>query len=331
MKQFICLVFLLIGSLTQAQLAPEEVKHLIFEGAGIRGVAYVGAHKQLNKMGVLEQLEGVGGTSAGALTALLVATGYDPNEVEEILFNLNLDEFNDGAYLFAGGINRLSKDFGWYKTESLQELVEQFLTKKGFSADISFKELHEQSGMDLRVAVTRLNHQEARVLGVATYPNMEVADAVLASMSIPLYFSPVIFNEAGERIEEVTKASDFMAMDGGILMNFPIGLFDEKESGKVQRNPCVLGIRVDTQDQFSKDVEDRSLSPQNIEDLPSYLNAFYVLVLESINRQDLTEDDWLRTVRINCGNQGPKIKELTLEQKQALVKAGEEAVKVYFK
>ena len=49
-------------------------RNLVFEGGGVKGVAYVGALNELHKRGILDSIERVGGTSAGAINAVLLST-----------------------------------------------------------------------------------------------------------------------------------------------------------------------------------------------------------------------------------------------------------------
>ena len=51
----------------------QPIKNLVFEGAGIRGIAYSGAIAELENRHLLGRIERVGGTSAGAITALLLS------------------------------------------------------------------------------------------------------------------------------------------------------------------------------------------------------------------------------------------------------------------
>ena len=51
-------------------------RNLVFEGGGVKGIAYAGALKELEKKGLLTSLQRVAGTSAGAITATLLAVGY---------------------------------------------------------------------------------------------------------------------------------------------------------------------------------------------------------------------------------------------------------------
>ncbi len=46
-------------------------RNLVFEGGGVKGSAYIGAIRALNEEGILPEIQRFGGTSAGAITALL--------------------------------------------------------------------------------------------------------------------------------------------------------------------------------------------------------------------------------------------------------------------
>ena len=63
--------------------------------------------------------------------------------------------------------------------------------------------------------------------------------------------------------------------------------------------------------------------------LKEYMLAFYTLVIENLNRPQLTKFDWERTVSISDGNVPPKIKRLSKEQIKLLIENGRMAVKNY--
>lgn len=65
---------------------PREWRNLVFEGGSIRGLAYPNALRTLVEKGVcsLDRIQRVGGTSAGAITALLVGLGYSLDEIEHL-------------------------------------------------------------------------------------------------------------------------------------------------------------------------------------------------------------------------------------------------------
>jgi NTE family protein len=50
----------------------------------------------LEQKGILQYIENVAGSSAGAIAGLVVALGYSSNEIDSILQSLKIAEFNDG-------------------------------------------------------------------------------------------------------------------------------------------------------------------------------------------------------------------------------------------
>ncbi|NNE55899.1 MAG: patatin, partial [Flavobacteriales bacterium] len=90
------------------------MRNVVFEGGGIRGIAYCGALETLEQNGSLDKVERVGGTSAGAITACFMAVGYDANEIHDIIYYTNFADFNDGQFMFVGGTARMVERYGWY-------------------------------------------------------------------------------------------------------------------------------------------------------------------------------------------------------------------------
>src|SRR5690349_44031 len=98
-----------------ASVAAQEVRNLVLEGAGVRGVAYVGAIKYLEEKGMVKDLDKVAGTSAGAIAALAISLGYNSKEIEDLIYKTKLQKFNDGKFFFIGGFTRLNRNYGWYR------------------------------------------------------------------------------------------------------------------------------------------------------------------------------------------------------------------------
>ena len=64
-------------------------RNLVFEGGGVKGIAYVGALQVLEEKKILPGIIRVGGTSAGAINAVLVGLNYSPAETQQILSRMN--------------------------------------------------------------------------------------------------------------------------------------------------------------------------------------------------------------------------------------------------
>ncbi|NGX32253.1 MAG: hypothetical protein K1060chlam4_00294 [Candidatus Anoxychlamydiales bacterium] len=71
------------------------LENLVLEGGGAKGIAYIGALKELDSLNALRDLKRVAGTSAGAIIAAFIALGYDINEMQAILFETDFSQFLD--------------------------------------------------------------------------------------------------------------------------------------------------------------------------------------------------------------------------------------------
>jgi hypothetical protein len=69
-----------------------QFRNLVFEGGGVKDVAYVGAMQILQNRGFLSGIQRVGGTSAGAINALISALGYS---IAEHLGEFGRDQLAD--------------------------------------------------------------------------------------------------------------------------------------------------------------------------------------------------------------------------------------------
>lgn len=332
-----CLIsFLLI--ITGASFAQEKTyKNLVFEGAGIRGIAYAGELKKLEQKGILPHVHKVGGTSAGAITALMVSLGYNADEIYKLIGQTQFGDFNDGRYFFIGGFRRLSKKYGWYRGEKFQQWLDEIIRTKATNGDITFKQLHDKGFKDLYVTGTSLNNQRLLIFSYQSYPNMRIKDAVRISMSVPLYFEAKYINSAGAIVDKPKDTTGLdLVVDGGITGNFPIWLFDEQKPDSLNHkiripNFQTLGVRIDSDEQIKADRAGRELVPLEINNLKSYISAFYIYILENLNRTELTNDDWRRTISVSSKNIGPKVKRLSDVEKQMLIKSGEGSVEEFLK
>ncbi len=71
------------------------LENLVLEGGGAKGIAYIGALKELDSLNALPDLKRVAGTSAGAIIAAFIALGYDITEMQAILFETDFSQFLD--------------------------------------------------------------------------------------------------------------------------------------------------------------------------------------------------------------------------------------------
>jgi predicted acylesterase/phospholipase RssA len=73
----------------------QDIENLVFRGGGAKGLVYAGTLKSLEEQGVLARIRRVAGSSAGAMSAALVACGSSPKLMEEFCTTKRLDDFLD--------------------------------------------------------------------------------------------------------------------------------------------------------------------------------------------------------------------------------------------
>jgi NTE family protein len=191
-------------------------KNLVFEGGGVKGIAYVGAMEVLEQKTITKQISRVGGTSAGAINAVLFAAGYSNSETLKILKNLNFNNFLDDSWGLVRDTKRLVEDFGWYKGDFFHDWISKLVNQKLGSPNVTFRDLKEAKRPDLYVYGTNLSTRFGEVFSVEHTPSTRIADAVRISMSIPLFFAA--FKNARKDVY----------VDGGVLNNYPVKLFDRE-------------------------------------------------------------------------------------------------------
>lgn len=320
--------------------------NLVFEGGGIRELAYAGALKALDEKGILKNIERTGGTSAGAIAALMVSLNYSPKEIDSIMRNLDLEDFNDGKGGLIGKYTRLKKDYGIYHAKSLSKWLEEIITAKTGNANTTFAQLHElhlnnKLFRDFYCTGTNVSKQTVEIFSVESTPGMYLKTAVRISGSIPLYFNPVYMDSAGREVEKPVEGKEYqLYIDGGLIANYPISIFDTCENGsnplwcdKLKFNKATIGLKLERPEQIdSFHHASNNIPPYTITSLNEYLIAFTNLLMETLNRKSPgMENEKGRIIYISYGEISGRIRKTSEKEKDILFSNGEKAVMDFFK
>jgi hypothetical protein len=106
---------------------------LVLEGGGVKGIGLAGAYSVLEEHGYEPQ--NVAGTSAGAITAALIAARYSAAELKEIVLSLDFKQFEDKAWEDRLPVVDRSAsillDQGIYEGKRFYEWIKGLLAQKG--------------------------------------------------------------------------------------------------------------------------------------------------------------------------------------------------------
>lgn len=316
------------------------IKNLVFQGGGVKGIAYVGALQVLQARDLLRSVENVAGTSAGAITAALVAVGATAEEMQSILGSTDFASFMDGRGGFVGDAVRLYESYGIHKGEEFQDWCRRqisTLTQRVTGTampDLTFARLSTlaaqkpESFSNLYVVTTNLTRQVPEVFSAQTRPDVPLWQAIRMSMSIPLFFEAFPFD-------------GHLYVDGGVSWNYPIDLFDGLIRHPIIGKPPVpaevgtctetLGFSLGTREQIQRLEKDGLPLPISISDLKSYTKALFNFMLSASNQLHLDPDSIQRTVFIDNANVATTDFTLSDELKRKLVDNGVLATSAWFK
>jgi NTE family protein len=219
--------------------SPQEGIHFadgVFEGGGVLGTAFLGAVRCCSDVGI--RWKGLAGTSAGAITASLLAADLSVDELEQAIGQLEFLRFlqQKTSWLIQDRTPELDLDrpgwmlarlmiagqLGQFRGEPFHDWLAGLLAQAGKRTfgDIGRNDPDRR----LKVVISDLTLGQMRLLPddlpsyslpAETFP---IADAVRLSMSIPFFFEP-------------GRLGGSLIVDGGILSNYPLWIFDVGETG----------------------------------------------------------------------------------------------------
>ncbi len=329
----------------------------VFEGGGVLGIAFLGAVRFCSEVGI--RWHGIAGTSAGAITASLLAADLNIDQLEQIIAHLDFMSFlsqKTSRLIFNGDPSddldhpillltnlAMTGCLGEYSSDPFKNWLDQVLKWAGKQ---SFGEMWDRSAMasdrQLKIVVSDVTRGEMKVLpddleltrgtparaaegtptntvhaGRVEYrppltPKQRafnVAESVRLSMSIPFFFEPGTLE--GSRI-----------VDGGILSNFPLWLYDDDTPGVPPSWPT-FGFRL---------VDKADALPMPIEGATDLLSSMLKTMMLASDRRYLSQRHQGRVIDLDLTGLNISATQfgLTTDQKDQLYTRGYLSAKEFF-
>jgi NTE family protein len=215
---------------------------LVLAGGGVKGIGHVGAVAALREAGYT--FPRVAGTSAGSVVGALVAAGMTSERMSDVMEGLSWQRFRDPGLIdrvpFLGPAASILLEYGIYEGDYVREWLGDQLEDLGVRTFRDLRiwdpegSLEPEESYKLVVMATDITRGELVRLpwDYARYgldpDDVLVADAVRASISIPIFFEPVTLRHA--------DGTSSTLVDGGVLSNYPIDVFDRTD-GELPRWP----------------------------------------------------------------------------------------------
>lgn len=190
----------------------EKPSTLIMKGGGIKGLAYVGALEVLASYGY--RFNWFAGTSAGAISAVLMGVGFSHNELEIELSKKNFNDFKD-SNLFGMIWNLITKG-GLYQAKNFTNWLDTLLAQKLQTRNRVLFSTLKTKNIDNRITIyasrrgSKVHVFDSKELNeLSDRQSPPIAFAVRSSMAIPFFFTP-------------TSIHGYKTYDGGIQNNYPV-------------------------------------------------------------------------------------------------------------
>jgi len=334
---------------------PKDERHRadgVFEGGGVKGIAFAGAIAAAEKDGEVEEWVNVAGTSAGAIVAALLVAGYDSKGLQKILGDAKYAKFADcgpGGKWLGGLGNALLRMRGmapgnYFKEWMSEQLAASPLAKELGKDELTFADMrrrdlpkredvpevsdeaYERAKYRLHVIASEITSGLMLLLpdALPTYQDKHgkpfdkdsfpVVDAVRMSMSYPFLFTPVTLYR---------DRRPYYVVDGGLLSNFPIWLFDSPHP----KRPT-WGFRLHPGESAQEGLPHRKI-PRPLWAVP-LLKAMFSAATEAWDREQMAHVTTARTVSIPTHEVATTDFGLTKQKADNLYGWGRQAAEAFF-
>ena len=280
----------------------------------------------------------VAGTSAGAITAALIAAlqraGRPLAQLRDFLDSVDYTKFEQRGPLRrllgpAGDVEALVLHDGLYTGDYLVEWLGGLLDQIGVTTfgDLRLDDPGSSLGPDRDYAliVHTADLTRGRLVRLPwDYPDYGfdpdaqlVVDAVRASMSIPFFFRPVRHDVPAATFEGVSyPAGTVTWVDGGLLSNFPVEVFDRSD-GSPARWPT-LGIKLSARQLVVP-------PPRPEHGALDEALACVRVAMDNADRYYLTPAEVARTIFVDTDHVSATDFHISAEQRQTLYANGQQA------
>lgn len=187
----------------------DKLDTIVFSGGALKCLYFIGAAAAIYDNSNSLKIKNYAGTSSGAFISILLAVGYHPFEILKRLIKSR-------EVLIFSTLTKTIEDVG------------EMLIEKGFTKDVTFREIEEKTGSRLAFVTCNASKMREEIFSSMSHPDTPVLIAAKLSSSLPIIFMP-------------SKYNGDIYTDGIFCDNFPLKL--AKRFGDVNK---VVGITTRT-------------------------------------------------------------------------------------
>lgn len=231
-----------------------------------------------------------------------------------------------------------------YKGEKFEKWLAGLIENKTGDENTTFADLYNLHLRDKRFknfycTATNISAQQLEILSWKKWPQMKLRTAVHISSCIPLYFVPVAIDRTGNEVSNSDSSRYALLVDGGMLCNYPINMFDSCTDGgdpfvspNVIYNYETIGLKLEREEQIDEFNKNQTgIAPFEIRDMKEYSQAVMNLMMETLNRKSFAMDNEKgRTIYISYGDISGRPRKISPQEKKTLYDNGFVAAEQFF-
>ena len=168
-----------------------KARELILSGGGTGGIGMLGALHYLHEHGHFQQIRHWIGASVGAMISVLLVAGYTPMLVYQILEGLQFEKF----------VETINGDsvLGFFDTMGISEpsvimrLYDVMMKKKNYDQNVTLAEFQARTETNFTISGYNVTRGKTVAFNAQSHPRMPLRLAVRISISVPLLFRPIVF------------------------------------------------------------------------------------------------------------------------------------------
>jgi NTE family protein len=181
---------------------------LILSGGGSAGILYAGVFKALDELNILKNIKTMIGVSAGTLYTFMYLMGYTTSEIVKFAETFDSKKLTTIKNFESLSLDKIFIEYGLDNGDSFKKVFIKIAKQKKIDPDITLLEFYKFNKIKFVIGVTNIDTLEEEYFSYDSTPNIKLIDAIRASVSIPIYFTP-------------HKINNKLYVDGGCINNFP--------------------------------------------------------------------------------------------------------------
>lgn len=157
---------------------------------GFKGISFISALNYLENQNYIniEKINKYTCVSVGSFIGILLVIGYKINELYDLLKILDYNRIKPELNL-----DLMIDKFGFDNGDNFIEYVKILIGKKIDNPNISFLELYKLTKKEIYIATTNFSKNTEKIFNYKDTPDISICLALRMSISIPLIYTPVIF------------------------------------------------------------------------------------------------------------------------------------------